>query len=609
MKPTPSIWTMAGIAAFGVASAEMACGQAFLTWTGNGNNWNNMSRWSGGWTSGEFPYGQLQWTGGGDATSNNNFAPANAWRLFFNGNTSYTITGNEIRLFDYAGAVGGIMSRASGNQIISANVRFSDNGARAGFISTRMGGSGTGGGGGSLTLGNLEIAGAVTELRFSGETGAGAITVNGVISGSGKPVVIGRDHNNDVQNGTVVSLNGNNSYSGGTTLRTGVLRVGHVNALGGGKLTIDSEGSSARTLASSSASAFTLSNNIDLFNNLSLGQTSGGTGSLTLAGTTFLGSDTGVRILDVTGSHSITGAITGNRGLVKQGAGTLAVSGSNTFSGGLFIDSGTLQISGGSLAAPSVDLGASVQVQTGNSATLKISAAGSHDFDLAVKNFGTGAGARSLDFSLTSGTATLTGDMALDKSLGIHVAGGGTAELSGAISGAGGISKTGAGILILSGNTSFTGSLTVNAGTLFASGSLGGSYQVGAGSTLLGTGTIGGDLVMDGASFLEIANFADPLTVSGTVTFGNGFGIANLTGIDWDTLALNQSYTVLQTSTVFSNSNIGNFGIENAVSVGTSGRMAYFQNGSLDIVVIPEPGVMLLVPLSGLLLARRRRVG
>ncbi len=605
MKPYPSrIPAAAALCLLGLATT--ASGQAFLTWTGTGNNWNNTSRWNG-WDSGGFPHAQLQWTGGGDTTSNNNFAPANAWRLFFNGNASYTITGEEIRLFDNAQAVGGIMSRATGNQVISANVRFSDNGTRAGFISTRMGGSGTGGGGGSLTLGNIEIASAVTELRFSGETGAGAITVNGIISGSGKPVMIGRDHNNDVQNGTFVSFNGNNTYSGGTTLRSGVLRVGHNNALGSGKLTIDSDGSSARTLASSGSSSFTLSNNIDAFNNLTIGQASGGTGSLTLSGSVFLGNDAGVRILDVFGSHSITGAISGSRGLVKQGGGSLAVSGTNTFTGGVFIDNGVFEISGGSLAAPSIDIGAGVQAQTANSAALRISTASSHDFDLTVKNTGTGAGTRTLDFAHTAGTATLTGDIALEKSLAVNVADGGTAELSGEISGAGGIDKTGAGTLVLNGTSGFAGGVTVSGGTLFANGQLGGNYQVGAGSTLLGTGLIGGDLVMDAASFLEIASFANPLSVSGTVTLGSGFGIANLVGIDWDALAINQAYTVIDTTTVFSTSNIGNFGIENAVPVGSSDRLAYFQNGSLGLVVVPEPGIVLLAPLGGLLLARRRR--
>ena len=40
---------------------------------------------------------------------------------------------------------------------------------------------------------------------------------------------------------------------------------------------------------------------------------------------------------------------------------------------------------------------------------------------------------------------------------------------------------------------------------------------------------------------------------------------------------------------------------------GTSGRLAYFQNGSLKLVVIPEPGVALLGGLGLLALLRRRR--
>jgi hypothetical protein len=46
--------------------------------------------------------------------------------------------------------------------------------------------------------------------------------------------------------------------------------------------------------------------------------------------------------------------------------------------------------------------------------------------------------------------------------------------------------------------------------------------------------------------------------------------------------------------------------MENAASVGT-GRSACFQNGSLQVVVIPEPRAALLGGLGVLMLLRRRR--
>ena len=160
---------------------QHAMAQAFLTWTGSGNNWSNTGRWSG-WDSGGMPFGQLQWTGGGDALGTNNFSGLAQWRMFFNGNTAYTLRGNDINLFDFDGAHGGIMSRASATQTIDLTVRFADTKGNGAFIVTRMGGSGTGGGGGALLLSNIVLSNSVGTLRIGGESGAGAITVRGSIS-------------------------------------------------------------------------------------------------------------------------------------------------------------------------------------------------------------------------------------------------------------------------------------------------------------------------------------------------------------------------------------------------------------------------------------------
>ena len=152
------------------------------------------------------------------------------------------------------------------------------------------------------------------------------------------------------------------------------------------------------------------------------------------------------------------------------------------------------------------------------------------------------------------------------------------------------------------------GATTVSAGTLLVNGSLSNTaVSVAAAATIAGTGSLGGTLALDGASFLEVKDFSDALTVAGTITFGTGFGISNLTGIDWSSLNLNAPYTVISTTQTFSASDIGNFGIGNAASVG-DGRFAYFDNGSLAVVVIPEPTSALLGGLGALMLLRRRRI-
>ncbi len=62
----------------------------------------------------------------------------------------------------------------------------------------------------------------------------------------------------------------------------------------------------------------------------------------------------------------------------------------------------------------------------------------------------------------------------------------------------------------------------------------------------------------------------------------------------------------MSTTTTFNDTLIENFGIDNKFAVGTD-RYAYFQNGSLAVVVVPESEAALLGGLGLLALLRRRR--
>ncbi|MDP4625607.1 MAG: autotransporter-associated beta strand repeat-containing protein [Akkermansiaceae bacterium] len=178
-------------------------------------------------------------------------------------------------------------------------------------------------------------------------------------------------------------------------------------------------------------------------------------------------------------------------------------------------------------------------------------------------------------------------------------------ELAGIISGSGGIIQDGSGDLTLSGSNSYTGATTVSSGTLFVNGSLGATdVSVASGAILGGTGSIAGTLDFDGASFLNIVDIGTALAVTGNVTFGSGFGINNLTGWDLESTAAD-TYTLISGSNI-DFTNLDNVGLANAVTLG-NGNKAYFQNGSLQLVIIPEPSVALLSALGVLALFRRRR--
>lgn len=278
-------------------------------------------------------------------------------------------------------------------------------------------------------------------------------------------------------------------------------------------------------------------------------------------------------------------------GVVKAGDLVLA-NNIGTVSGGTRNVTGTFNLNNGTLEAGTISRGAQDGTATNVSANFNFSGGTVRNLansDLVISSVPVnldGSGTRV--FEATSGRSiTVASDAVID--------------------GAGGFTKTGDGVMTIASNSTHLGPTVVSAGTLLVTGALSDSnVNVDAFATFGGTGTIGGDLDFDAASFLQIADLNAPLTVGGTVTFGAGFGIANLLGLDWNSLDLDTPYTILSSGQTFTASDIGNFGIASAASVG-GGRFAYFEDGSLQVVVIPEPGSSLLGALGALLLLRRRR--
>ena len=431
-----------------------------------------------------------------------------------------------------------------------------------------------------------------------------------------------------------LTLSANNSFGTSFQLNDGTVLVGHNNAFGTGVLQVQFDVGGTKTIASSSASGYTIGNNVNVFNNLNLGLASGGTGSLTFGGTFYLGDEVDqYRIISTaTGTgHTVSGSVTGNRGIVKQGTGTLTLSGNNTSSGALLIDNGTLQLDGGSLAAGTIDIGQGVAGdQAANAATLRV-ASGSFSRNIVVNNEGS-AGDRNIVFANSTGSATLSGTVSAEKSFTANVANGAaTGVLSGAISGSGGLTKTGDGTLTLSGASanSFTGLTTVSAGTL--------NLNKSSGDAITGATTINsGAVLLLSASNQVDSGAGDTITLSGgtirrggnvSEVFGNlslteasflDYGAANAIG----TLSFG-TYTPSSLLTVqnFLPGNVLTFGsdlttsINNAslFSLGSQGFTSSWNSGTstFTITAIPEPSTYVAaVGLLTLLLwpARRRLI-
>ena len=194
-----------------------------------------------------------------------------------------------------------------------------------------------------------------------------------------------------------------------------------------------------------------------------------------------------------------------------------------------------------------------------------------------------------------SSAATLTLAGAGDGVLGSILADG-AAALS--------LTKTGAGTWTLNGINTYTGATTVSAGKLVVNGALGsGPLTVASGAAIGGSGTLTSISFAAGSTLTF--NPTNPLTVSSTATFvsPSTFGVDDIIGLSSSTP--DGTYTLIAGNV--NTTGLANFGSANAYDLG-SGKSAYFQSGSLQLVVVPEPSTMLagLAGAGVFLLIRRR---
>ena len=339
--------------------------------------------------------------------------------------------------------------------------------------------------------GTLDVSASTADISMNNLSGDGTVLLGNHslnlnhVSGSYTGVIAG--------NGGLVLSNGNetltgiNTYRGGTTIDHSVLSVSSEANLGaasgavsmdGGTLAITGHtfsgtaraitvGSDGGTLdIADTANSFTITTAL----NGSGALTKSGAGGLVLTGNNSYGGGTtisagsvqignggttgsitgnvvnnGVLIFDRSDAVSFGGAISGSGSLIKEGAGTLTLTGTHSSTGITSVNAGTLVADSSSLSGAVTDSAALVFNQSSN------------------------------------GT------------------------FNGAISGNGTITKTGAGLLVLDSNSSsFTGITTVQAGTLEVgdattpSAYLGGDVTVNSGGMLRGHGTIGGNVSNSG---------------------------------------------------------------------------------------------------------------
>ena len=428
--------------------------------------------------------------------------------------------------------------------------------------------------------------------------GSNNLALNGAIGGLGGLTKSGAVN---------LTLGGANGFAGGINLRGGGLTVGTNTSLGLGALTVNGAGTFRSTAGVNLGNAIVLNAGLGI----------GGSSDIALGG-----------------------VISGGAGLSFNGTGTLALNAANTFSGGFRLESGTLSVGNASALGsgtlsttgsatlraglPGMSLGNLVNL--GNGTTLGVTGAnslallgtifgdggmlinaggnvtlgGANNFNggvelqsgtlLVATNSSLGNGALSVtgNAGLASTGADLNLGNAVDLGAGNTLTTGGSADLvlGGTIGGGGSLIKAGTGRLVLTGDNSFAGATTINAGTV----------QLGNGG---GTGSVAGDIVNNSALVVDragVVTLAGVISGTGTVT-KTGAGTLILSGSNaaggqyTGTTTVNQG--ILRVEGAFGDT-VGNAAQVNVASGGTlqgngtvHGDVAVQSNGTLSAGASP----------------------
>ena len=479
-------------------------GQNYRTWDDGHatDDWSQKNNWSG--NNKPAGSGEVARFSNGNAGTTSIEIDSNqsTGGMLFDANLTVDITftnaANELSIRNRAGAAYTIVNNS--DQTITFENQMG--------IEKAMSWQTTNLGGGGLVF-NEEVDTDGFDLTFHDTNAVNFIDVSGNIIDAGGIIKTGA--------GTL-TLTGTNTYSGGTTVSEGILQIGDNGTTG--SVTGDITNNAA--LIFNRTNSYTYAGVISgtgTFEQAGSGTTiftganiySGGTtisaGTLQIGNAGTTGSITGnitnnaALIFNRTNSYTYAGDISGTGSVTQAGTGTTILTGDATHTGTTTISAGTLQIgNAGTIGSITGDItnNAALTFDRTNSLTYAgdISGTGS------VTQAGTGTTILTGDASHIGGTTVSNGTLQIGDS-------GTTGSVDGSIannatlifdrsnaitytdtiSGTGDLIKNGAGTMTLDGANTFTGTTTVNAGTLTVQG--GGSNRLAPNAqvTINNTGT------------------------------------------------------------------------------------------------------------------------
>ncbi|CAN5488768.1 hypothetical protein BH09VER1_BH09VER1_50340 [soil metagenome] len=443
--------------------------------------------------------------------------------------------------------------------------------AKSGTGTLLLTGDNTYGGVTTISAGTLQLGnGGTTGLLAAGAiVDAGTLVVNhrdnvvldNSIRGAGKVVQAGTG---------MLTLSGTNSYSGGTILNNGTLLLGNAKALGAatGDLTVNDG-----TLNLNGQS-------------IAVGLLSGSSGLVI--------NNSGTATLKTNSSKSgvFSGVLKDGPGsliFAKAGAGTLTLSGSNTYSGGTVLSAGGLNLANANAIGTGVltiSGAATLDNLSGSAVTLVTNNAQQWNANFTFKG--------SNDLDLGSGSVAMKGTRTLtveNHSLTIGgVISGDTAST--------GLTKSGTGTLVLTNNNTYTGVTTISAGKL----------QIGAGNTL---GSLSSSSIVNNGVLALNGNFTYDKVISGKGGLQvNGPGAVVLSGAN-----TYSGGTVMNAGSIYVTSDkalgtgnltlndgvIGTDGIQHQINIG--GNLLWKSNARIELNLNSDVSITESMRVGGSLVA------